>query len=76
LEPETATVTLRLCAVVTLADAGVTVTVGVTGCVGGVVEPPPLPQPLKNGTKQIAIIKANMLNFMLLIAPEVLVLQS
>jgi hypothetical protein len=30
LEPETAMVTLRLCAVVMLLDAGVTVTVGVT----------------------------------------------
>lgn len=39
LGPDTAIVTLSVCVVVVLADAGVTVKVGVVGCV---VDPPPL----------------------------------
>jgi hypothetical protein len=54
-----------------LPDAGVTVTVGVTGGGGGVDDPPPPPQPLETERTQMALIKANMFDFMA--APEMLV---
>lgn len=53
-------VTARVCAVVRLLDAGVTVTVGVAGGGGG-VDPPP-PQPLKTARTQLALIPANKLD--------------
>jgi hypothetical protein len=56
--------TLSVCAVVMLLEAGVTVTVGVTGGGGGGV-PPGLLQPLKTQTTLIALMKANMLGFIL-----------
>ena len=54
LVPETAMVTLRLCAVVTLLDAGVTATVGVVGF-GFVPPPPPPPLPHAQIDQAIAI---------------------
>jgi hypothetical protein len=54
-----------------LLDAGVAVTVGVTGCCGGVVvDPLPPPQLLKTETTQITPIKENALAFIAFTAPE------
>jgi hypothetical protein len=63
-------VTLRLCAVVTLLEAGVTFTVGVVGVGGGVVVDPP-PQPFKTETTQITPISESTLAFIALTAPGV-----
>ena len=63
LAPETAIVTLRLCAVVMLLEAAVTVTAGVTGPDG---ELPPLllPHPLIRKTTLINPIKKRNRDFM------------
>ena len=54
LVPETVMVTLRLCSVVMLLDAGVTPTVGVVGF--GFVPSPPPPPPLHAQTDQTIVI--------------------